>query len=117
MSKKVEAPWFKYYGNVPYTLSYPEATMVELVERAAKRYPDYIAYDFMGNKTKYKDMVEKIHLCARAFKAMGIKEDDRVTICLPNVPQAVVCFYALNMIGAIANMIHPLSSEGEIEFF
>ena len=117
MNKKVEAPWFKYYGNVAHTISYPEATMVELVEKAAKKYPDYIAYDFMGNKTRYKDMIDKIHLCARAFKAIGIKEDDRVTICLPNVPQAVICFYALNMIGAIANMIHPLSSEGEIEFF
>ena len=117
MSKKVEAPWFKYYGNVAKTIAYPEATMVELVERAAKKYPDYIAYDFMGNKAKYKELVDQIHLCARAFRAIGIKEDDRVTICLPNVPQAVICFYALNMIGAVANMIHPLSSEGEIEFF
>ena len=40
-----------------------------------------------------------------------------MTICLPNVPMAVIMFYAVNEIGAIANMIHPLSAEGEIEFY
>ena len=36
---------------------------------------------------------------------------------MPNCPQTVVAFYALNLVGAIANMIHPLSSEKEIEFY
>ena len=38
-------------------------------------------------------------------------------MCLPNVPQAIYCLYALNYIGAIASMIHPLSAESEIEFY
>ncbi|MGX8706122.1 MAG: AMP-binding protein, partial [bacterium] len=42
---------------------------------------------------------------------------ERITICMPNTPQTVVMFYAVNMIGAIANMVHPLSAEGEIEFY
>ena len=116
-SQKAEAPWLKYYGDVPHTITYPKNTMYELVEKAARKYPDNIAYEFMGNKTRYAEMIDKIHLCARAFKAMGVKEGDKVTICLPNVPQAVMCFYAINVIGAVANMIHPLSSEAEIEFY
>ncbi len=40
-----------------------------------------------------------------------------MTIAMPNCPQAVEMFYAVNMVGAIANMIHPLSAEKEIEFF
>ncbi len=62
-------------------------------------------------------MISRIHLCARAFRAQGISPGDRVTLCLPNLPQTVDCFYALNLIGAIPNMIHPLSSEGEIAFY
>ena len=36
---------------------------------------------------------------------------------MPNCPQAIYMFYAINMIGAVANMIHPLSAENEIEFY
>lgn len=40
-----------------------------------------------------------------------------MTICMPNSPQGVDCFYALNRIGAIPNMIHPLSAPHEIAFY
>ena len=112
-----KAPWLKFYCGVPEYLQYPDTTMVGLVAEATKKYPELTAYTFMGAKTSYAEMMEDIRLCARGFKALGVREGDRVTLCLPNVPQAVCCFYALNLIGAVSNMIHPLSSEGEIAFF
>ncbi len=115
--EQVKKPWFKYYGCVPETLEYPDCTMEEAVEQVAREYPDYIAYDFMGKKTTYSDAVRDIRSAAKALKALGVKEEDRVTICMPNTPQTVSMFYAANMIGAIANMIHPLSSENEIAFY
>lgn len=54
--------------------------------------------------------VRQIHECARALKALGIREGDKVTICIPNAPQTVAMFYAVNMVGAIANMVHQLSA-------
>lgn len=113
----IKAPWLNYYGVVKPTLDYPECAMWRVVERAAKLYPDLLSYDFMGTSCTYKKMMKDIHLCARGLKAMGIKENDRVTVCMPNSPQAVAFFYAINMMGAVANMIHPLSSEKEIEFY
>ncbi len=110
-------PWEKFYGTVPATLVYPEKTMFELVSETAKKYPSYTAFDFMGKSTDYKTMEAEILSVAKAFRALGIQPGDKVTLCLPNTPQAVVCFYALNLIGAISNMIHPLSSEGEIAFY
>lgn len=62
-------------------------------------------------------MMKQISRVGRAFAAAGIKKDDRVTVCMPNCPQAVLCFYGLNLIGAVATMIHPLSSVGEIAFY
>ena len=115
--EEVKKPWFKFYGCVPETLDYPDCTMAEAVENVAKKYPDYIAYDFMGKKTTYANAVKDIIAAAKALKALGVKEEDRVTICMPNTPQTVSMFYAANMVGAIANMIHPLSSENEIAFY
>ena len=112
-----QAPWLKYYHGVPLTIDYPDVSMSALVARAAEQYPDNAAYTFMGRTTNYTQMMQEIHACAKAFQAIGIRRGDRVTICMPNLPQTVVSFYALNQIGAIANMIHPLSSEGEIAFF
>ena len=113
----VKTPWYAKMGAIPCHLDYPEGTMVEAVERVAERYPKMTAYEFMGSKTSYPRLVKAIHAAARSLKACGVKPGQRVTICLPNMPMAVIMFYAVNMAGAIANMIHPLSAEGEIEFY
>ena len=113
----VKAPWIKNLGGVPAHLEYFQGSMYDKVAQIAVNYPNYIAYDFMGSKVKYKDFIRKVDECARALAAIGVKEGERVTICMPNAPQAVIMFYAVNKVGAIANMVHPLSSEKEIEFY
>ena len=112
----VKAPWIKNLGSVPAHLDYFQGSMYDKVAEISEYYPDIIAYDFMGGKTKYKDFISKVDKCARALAAIGVKPGESVTICMPNAPQAVIMFYAVNKVGAIANMVHPLSSEKEIEF-
>lgn len=114
---ETRTPWINNLGDVPATLDYFQGSMYEAVEKIAQKYPEYIAYDFMGRSTTYKKFVEQINLCARALKAIGIREGDKITICMPNCPQTVIMFYAVNLVGGIANMVHPLSSEKEIEFY
>ena len=114
---ETRTPWIANLGDVPATLDYFQGSMYEAVEKIAEKYPDYIAYDFMGRSTTYKKFVEQINLCARALKSIGIREGDKITICMPNCPQTVIMFYAVNLVGGIANMVHPLSSEKEIEFY
>ena len=113
----VKTPWEPWMGQVPMHLDYFQGTMAEAVERMGEKYANFDAYEFMGSHVSYEKLVEQIHECARALRAIGIKEGDKVTICMPNAPQTVVMFYAVNMVGAIANMVHPLSAEGEIEFY
>lgn len=113
----IEKPWLKAYGDARENLPYFEGSFSEMVERAANRYPNIIAYEFMGKKVKYKIFKRQILETAYALINLGIKKGDRVTIAMPNSPQGIMMFYALNKIGAVANMIHPLSSEGEIEFY
>lgn len=98
-------------------LPYPQTTMFGAVEKIAKRFPAEMAYEFMGKVTSYSQMLTLIENAAKAFLSQGIQRGDIVTICLPNVPQAIICLYALNRIGAIASMIHPLSSQKEITYY
>ncbi len=112
-----EAKWFKYYGDIPHSLTYPDISMYEMVKRTSEKYGDFIAYDFMGRSVSYSEFMKEIEVCANALSGYGIKKGDAVTICLPNVPQAVIMFYALNKIGAVASMVHPLSAEKEILFY
>ena len=120
MSKaaQVKEPWLNSRDpEVPATLTYSELSMCSRVEEMVRRYPDYIAYEFMGKCTTYAEMWKKINACAKSLKAIGIREGDKVTICMPNAPQTLCMFYAVNMVGAIANMVHPLSAESEIAFY
>ena len=112
-----KTPWAAHLGEIPLHLEYFDGTMVQAVGRIAKQYPEQTAFDFMGSSVSYRRLIEEIGKCARALYALGVKPGECVTIALPNCPQAIYLFYAVNEIGAIANMIHPLSAEKEIEFY
>ena len=76
-------------GDVPMHIDYFEGSMFEMVEQIAKKYPDQVAFDFMGKPTTYRKMVQDIETCAKALKTIGVREGDRVTIAMPNCPQAI----------------------------
>ncbi|MBR2281911.1 MAG: AMP-binding protein, partial [Spirochaetales bacterium] len=109
-----EAPWLASYGDVPFHLDYPDYSISEALFRSAEKYPNQVALTFQGKDTKYRDLIPQVLKAEKAFKTLGIKEGDVVTVCMQNVPQTVICLYAINAIGAIASMIHPLSAVHEI---
>lgn len=117
-----KAPWLKYYGDMPTTIEYPDCSMYEAIRLGYETHINgngykNAAYEFQGKKTDYKEFFKKVERIGKAFTAIGIEEGDRVTICMPNAPQGIDSFYALNCIGAIPAMIHPLSAAGEITFY
>ena len=114
-----ERPWLKFYEeeNIPGNLEYPDCSMVDMIMQSAEKWPDNVAYTYYGHKVTYKNFVRKIEKTARALKNYGVKEGDRVTICMPNTPEGITMVYAVNMVGAVCNMVHPLSSEKELEYY
>ena len=111
-------PWLKFYDkHVPEHIDYPKTTMYNALVNTANKYPDSIASDFMGNESTYQQLIKQIDQCAKALASLGLQKGDRMTISMPTTPQGVICFYAINKIGAIASMIHPLSPPKQIEFF
>mgnify|MGYP004540952397 FL=1 len=113
--KKPNAPWSKYYQKKDMNLSIPDISLYDNFLNSMKKYPNHNAIDYFGTKITYKDLASKVDLCARAFLSYGIRKNDVVTICMPNTPEGVISFLALNKIGAISNMIHPLASMNEIK--
>lgn len=113
--KEIPAPWNKYYKEEDLNINIPNISMYEQVKRSAKKYPNYTAYEYFRKKTNYKDFLNEIDQSAAAFQVMGIKKGDIVTLCMPNVPEVLIALYGLNKLGAIANMLHPLSAEEEIK--
>ena len=112
-----KTPWAAHMGEIPLHLDYFEGSMFEKVAAVARQYPDNVAFDFMGRSTTYRELIRETEKCARALQALGVQAGDRVTIAMPNCPQAISMFYAVNLAGGVANMIHPLSAEKEIEFY
>ncbi len=108
-------PWEKYYDKDKRTIEVPDGSIYHYLEKAVYNFEDKIALNYFGKKTTFKELLEKIGICAKALKCHGVRKGDVVTICMPNTPEAVIAFYAVNKMGAIANMIHPLSSEEEIK--
>lgn len=99
------------------SIDYPDISIHELLHEAVNKYPYYDALEYYGKNITYRELYRKITKCAKSLKQIGVKKDDYVTICMPNTPEAIIMFYAINMVGAVASMIHPLSSVNEIEYY
>ena len=111
-----DKPWLAFYKEgVTDNLKYSDSSMVGYLLEAVARFPESIAYEYYGGSVTYRDFYEQIKRAAKSLKSQGIKKGDKVTICMPNTPAAIIMFYAINMVGAIAAMIHPLSAQNEIE--
>ena len=113
-TKNKNRSWNKFYENAKCP-KVPEGSLYQFLEEQSGKMYGEIAINYFGKLITYRELFREIDLCAKAFKATGIRENDVVSICMANTPEAVIAFYALSKIGAVANMIHPLSAEQEIK--
>lgn len=104
-------PWFKDH------LDYPELTLYEAIARTARRFPDYPALTFMGQDMRYDELLTQIDQAAASLRELGFSKGMVATICLPNTPHAVIFFYAVNRLGGICNMVHPLTPAEELSHY
>ena len=110
----IDKPWLKYYSEEAINAPLPECTIYEYLWENNKDHLEDVALIYFGRKITYKELFENIDKCQKSLTAIGVKEKDIVTIALPSIPEAVYLVYAINKMGAIANMIHPLAGENEI---
>ncbi|MBQ8001728.1 MAG: acyl--CoA ligase [Ruminococcus sp.] len=110
-----KAPWRRFYADVKPHLHYPEITLWQALWRIACKYPHSTALIYMNRKISYKEMTERIACVQTGLESLGVRRGDKVTVSLPNTPQAVYLLYALSRMGAVACFVHPLSAGRELE--
>ena len=115
--KKNNEPWLDYYSREERSIKFTDKSIYNFMIDSVGQDKDYFALNYFDNRITYNEFFDKIDICARALRSYGVKEGDIVTICLPNMPEAIEAFYACNKIGAIADMVHPLSSPEQIKFY
>lgn len=110
----IDKPWLKYYSEEAIKAPLPECTLYEYLWENNKDFPNDIAIEYLGRKIKYKELFFQIDQYAKALISLGVQEKEIVTVALPSIPEALYLVYALNRIGAVANMVHPLAGEQEL---
>lgn len=110
-----EKPWLQHYGKMSEHLIYHSGSIYDMLSDAVAKFPDYPAMEFFNTTISYKELDKRINRVAKALKRLGIVENECVTICMPNMPEAIFLVYAINKIGAVCNVIHPLNDTDEIE--
>lgn len=115
--KEPEKPWLAYYSKKDRKIKFTDKSIYNYMRDEVGNDLDYYAINYFGNRITYYDFLEKINTISKSLSYLGVKKGDIVTICMPNTPEAVEMFYAINKIGAVADMIHPLSGPNEIKTY
>lgn len=109
----LDKPWLKYYTSEQINVNLPKISVYKYLYNQNRKFLGRSALNYYGRKVSFFELFNKIEETAKALKQIGVKENEIVTISMPNTPEAVYLFYAISKIGAIANMVDPrTSSEG-----
>jgi len=109
--------WHKSYApGVKKALEYEKVTLSQALTRSAEKFPNHTALNYMGKKITYRELNELVNRFARALIDMGVKPEDKIAVCLPNIPQVIISNLAILRIGAVAVQNNPLYTERELEY-
>jgi acyl-CoA synthetase (AMP-forming)/AMP-acid ligase II/alkylation response protein AidB-like acyl-CoA dehydrogenase len=109
-------PWFAHYSpSVPHQITVPDAPLTWLLDEAVRLHGDSVALEYYGATLTYAQLDMLATRFARALARLGVERGDRVSICLPNVPQFPIAFYGTLRAGAVAVPTNPLYTERELE--
>lgn len=103
-----------YQPGIPATIEVPDSDLSELLETAARFYPDRVAIDFLGWTTTYRELLAASERAAQLLADAGVRAGDRVALIMPNCPQHVVAVYGALRLGAIVAEHNPLAPADQV---
>ena len=108
--------WQQHYDpGVPSTLKYEELTLPAALRRSAERHAHRTALVYLGTRIRYAELLQQVDRLAAALAELGVGRDTKVAIQLPNVPQAVMAYFAVQSLGGQVVMTNPLYTDAELE--
>ena len=99
----IDKPWLKYYkeGAEERANDIPkDKTVWDVIEEKLIEYKDIPAIEYFGRVISRPEFIDMVYTWAKAFRAMGVKEDEIVAYYGPFFPDVGAMAFALNMIGA-----------------
>lgn len=114
----IDRPWLSYFSKEALEDPLPQMSLFEYLYENNKYNLDSDALNYMGHKISYRELFKRIDEAAKAFLAQGVREGDIVSILTVASVPCVICFYALNKIGAVVDYINVLSTAKDlVKFF
>ena len=110
----IDKPWLKYYSDEAINAPLPRMTMYQYMLSNNQAHLEDVSFCYYGRQLTYRELLDKISATAGAFHTFGIRSGDVVTIMSMHTPETIIALYALNYLGAAANMIYMTLSESEI---
>ena len=102
---------------IEYTTKYDvRKTMYQKFAESVAKRGDKPCFYYYNNTLTWNQVADLVDACAAGMLANGVRKGDRVIICAPNMPQCIAAIYAVNKIGAVASMLHPLSVASEAKY-
>ena len=111
----IDKPWLKYYSQEIIDAPLPKCTIYEHIFNNNQDNLDRTALVYYGTKISYRQMFQEISYIAGTLEDNGVKEGDIVTVCMINSPETIYLMFALNKIGAVANMVYGSSTCEELK--
>lgn len=86
-----------------------DCSMYAYLTRQRASLPDCArVWKFFGRVGTQRELDKHTAAFGAYLQSIGVGVGDNVILCLGNIPNAIVAFYAINRIGAVANLLHPL---------
>lgn len=112
-----EKIWLKSYDDyVKPEIEYEIISLVDMIKKAVKEFPDKLFYEFQGLTATYKEMEGFINSFANFLVENGIKRGDRIAIHLPNSPQYLIALYGTFYTGCASVGMNFLLKPNEIVY-
>ena len=110
----IDKPWLKFYKEENIGVIRDNSSAYEYMKKHNLDNLSYNAINYLGNRITYEELLNKIDEVTKSLIGLGVKEGDVATLIMANIPENVYLFYALNRLGAIANIIDPRLNEKEV---
>jgi long-chain acyl-CoA synthetase len=102
-------------AGIPLDLVYPSTCLGRLLDQSADRFGDAIAMVYNKKTWTYRQLQADSNRIAGGLSHLGVRRRDRVLLVLPNCPEFVSTFFAIQKLGAVAVNVGPLMGADDLE--
>ena len=114
----IDKQWLKYYSDEAIeSVSSKNISLFEHLLEENKNRLNNIAISYFNIKITYKKLFKQIQKTINSFEKMGIKPNDNATLCMPNTPEFIYVFYALNHMGVNIQLVDAMTKLENINEF